>query len=80
MVTGPPRQLHKGAVPPDSTKPISGIAVIGFAPVHDTMNEGAIGVLDSLGERVGGIEMVMPEKDQSSNQFRLLRTNVRVRR
>lgn len=56
---------------PDAPEPIGSISIVGFAPVHDRMDQRAIGSLDALRERMGGAEMIMPKENQRSNQLLL---------
>jgi len=67
-----PGQFGKSSMLPGSTEPIGGISVIRFPAVHDAVDEGAVGVIDSLGNRVSRVEVVVPQEDKSPGKLLLV--------
>ncbi|MDB6109936.1 MAG: hypothetical protein JWR69_1686 [Pedosphaera sp.] len=61
--------LRKSIVAPDSPEPIPGVPVIPLAAMDDAMEEAAIGVLDALSDGMGGVQAVVPEKNESADQI-----------
>ncbi len=57
-----------GRMTAGAAKPIFGIAVIGFAAVDDGVDETSVGVVDSLGNGVCGVETVVPEENQGPDE------------
>src|SRR2546425_12986332 len=53
----------------DSMKPISGVAVVRLAPMHDAVNESAVRSLDALGNRMRLIKMIMPKIHDRANEL-----------
>lgn len=58
-----------GRMTASAAKPIFRIAVIGFAAVDDGVDETAVGVVDSLGDGVCGVETVVPEENQGPDEI-----------
>src|SRR5882762_253097 len=61
--------VWKGRVISNTAKPIRCVPGIGFAPMHDTMHECAVRVFNLLGNRVAGVEMIMPKKNNGPDKF-----------
>jgi hypothetical protein len=55
----------------DAMEPIFRVPVIGLAAMDDTMEVGAVGVVNLLRDDVGGVEMVVPQKDERANELSL---------
>src|SRR5439155_1090345 len=47
---------------PDAMKPVFRVAVILFAPMHDSMQKTAVGTVDVLRDRVRLIQIIVPEQ------------------
>lgn len=65
----PSGDLMKSTVLLHPAKPIFRIAVIRFTSMHNAVDKCAVRVVDSLRYFVRGIEMIMPQKNQSENKL-----------
>ena len=67
--TGVQGQREKGWMGADTTEPVLGVGVIRFTPVHDAVNEAAVGIFNVLCEIVGGVQVIVPKIDQRPEKF-----------
>ena len=67
--TGADRQREKRWMGTDPTEPIFGVGVIRFPPVHNAVNEAAVGIFNILGEAVGSVEVIVPKIDERTEKF-----------
>ena len=51
--------------------PIFGVPIIRLAPMHHGVNKTAVRVLDTLGDLVGSVQMVVPEQEQRPDEILL---------
>ena len=53
----------------DAPEPIRRIAKVRFAPMHDAVDERAVSAFDVLSDFVRGIEMIVPEENERTNEL-----------
>ena len=54
---------------PYAAEPVRRVPIVRFTPMHNPVHEGAVGIVHALGNGVGRIQMIMPEKNQSPSQL-----------
>src|SRR6185437_6632127 len=64
---GLPGEISEAVMFADPPKPVFGGAIVRFAPVHYAVEKTAIGGVDVLGNRVGLIQIIMPEQGRGAN-------------
>lgn len=59
----------KSGMSAHTTEPVGGIAKVRLPPVHNTMDEGAVGPFDLLSQRVRGVEVIVPKEKERADKL-----------